>query len=881
MKRIIAGLIIIVLGSCGAKKDSNVVVPTEETIDAYTGATVIEEEIENDNEEISIGRLVYKPSETVLTDLVHTKLEVNFDWTNSRMNGIATITAKPHFYASDNLILDAKGMDINSVSMNGKPISFRYSNDFLNVTLDKIYTRNDNYTVVIDYVAKPEERESEGSAAITDAKGLYFINPTGEDENKMPQLWTQGETEASSVWFPTIDSPNAKTTQEIFITVNDKYATLSNGALISSQKLENGKRVDHWKQDLAHAPYLFMMGVGEFKIVKDSYKRPDGSIMDVNYYVESEWESSAKAIFGETPEMIRHFSELLGVEYQWDKYHQIVVRDYVSGAMENTGAVIFGDYVYKNERELLDGTDQSTIAHELFHHWFGDLVTCESWSNLPLNESFANYSQYLWDEHRYGIDEADYNAEYEADGYFQSSSMQGHHDLIWFDYDDKEQMFDGHSYNKGGRILHMLRNYLGDEAFFAGIKNYLETNKFKAAEFHHLRLAFEEVSGEDLNWFFNQWFLGSGHPTLNFTQEIDSALNVLNVNVEQLQDFDLSPVYKLPFEIAIFDSNGKHTYKVEVNEVNESFSFPFEGNLNGFIYDDQQALLAIKSIDKTVEQYRYQYYNGKRYFARKEGLMGGTPDSSSETQQLILDAMSDSFWHIRVLAIGKFDLLESASKEVGITNLNKMVKYDSNPVVREAALNRLTKIIEDQNVLLVTLKDRIENDQSYSVVVAALRNLGKQNPEEALSIAESLESENSSSMIAGIAQIYAGHGGLEKFDFIANALSGNVVQGFDKLSLINSFTFYLKRQGPEELEKALPIYKEQSKTGGFYVNMFLPQNISHLEGHIADEIVVLENEIIVHEENENPVYADQARRKIVLYQEVLVKYENFSTELGN
>ena len=216
-----------------------------------------------------------------------------------------------------------------------------------------------------------------------------------------------------------------------------------------------------------------------------------------------------------------------------------------------------------------------------------------------------------------------------------------------------------------------------------------------------------------------------------------------------------------------------------------------------------------------------------------------------------------------------------------MSNLDKMVKYDPNPVVREAALNRLAKIIEDESVLIVTLKDRIENDQSYSVVVTALRNLGKINPEEALRIAESLESENSSSMIAGIALIYAGHAGLEKFDFIANALSGNVAQGFDKLSLINSFTFYLKRQGPEELEKALPIYKDQAKTGGFYVNMFLPQNISHLEGHISDEINELENEIKVHEENGDPVYADKARRKVVLYKEVLVKYTAFNSELTN
>ena len=150
MKKILVGVIILVLGSCGVRKDNDTVVDTEEAVDVYTGATEMEEVVEDENEDLLIGRLVYKASETVLTDLIHTKLEVNFDWTNSRMNGIATITAKPHFYASDNLILDAKGMDINSVSMNGKSVSYRYSNDFLNITLDKTYTRNDNYTLVIN-----------------------------------------------------------------------------------------------------------------------------------------------------------------------------------------------------------------------------------------------------------------------------------------------------------------------------------------------------------------------------------------------------------------------------------------------------------------------------------------------------------------------------------------------------------------------------------------------------------------------------------------------------------------------------------------------------------------------------------------------------------
>ena len=816
-------------------------------------------------------RPVYHPAETILTDLVHTKLEVNFDWQKARMNGIAWITAKPHFYPSDSLILDAKGMDINSVAIGSMALNYTYKNDVLKIKLNKTYTRNDKYTIMIDYVAKPEERESEGSAAITDAKGLYFINPRGEEKNKMPQIWTQGETEASSVWFPTIDAPNAKTTQEIFITVDDKYATLSNGKLISSKKLPNGQRVDHWKQDLPHAPYLFMMGIGEFKVVTDTYVRQDGTKMAVNYYVEPEWESSAKAIFGETPAMIKHFSELLGVEYVWDKYHQIVVRDYVSGAMENTGAVIFGDYCYKNERELLDGNDQSTIAHELFHHWFGDLVTCESWSNLPLNESFANYSQYLWDEFRYGIDEADYNAEGEADGYYQSAGMQGHHDLIWFDYDDKEEMFDGHSYNKGGRILHMLRNYLGDEAFFAGIKNYLTTNKFKPAEFHQLRLAFEEVCGEDLNWFFNQWFLGSGHPVLKFEQELDTVNSVLNVTVAQKQDLESSPIYYLPFDIAIYDNDGEHIHRVVVDELNESFSFPVKGELKGLIYDEGQMLLAKKTESKSKEQYIYQFYHNDRYAARVDGLMNGSKDKSEQGQQLILDGLKDPFWHIRLLAIGKVSRLRDDFKTKGIEKVKDLAENDPSSAVRSAAVNALSKYLND-NELAEIYKGRVKNDLSYMVVSSSLRNLGKINSDLAMELAKPLEKENSSSMVAGVAQLYAEYGGAEKFDFIEGALKGTTVQGFDKLGVLNSFTVYLKRQEPTLIDGAYAVYEEQAENGGFYMKLFLPQNLTFLTAHFAERIVELQKELEGYEKNNDAAYADQTRKKIKAYEALQVKY---------
>jgi len=439
---------------------------------------------------------LYRKEREKINDLIHTKLKVSFNFENKELNGQEWVTLQPHFYKTKEVVLDAKAMIIHAVALNDTNLNYNYDGFKLTIELPREYIKGETFTLYIKYTARPEKVKSKGSNAITSAKGLYFINPTGENPNKPTQIWTQGETESNSCWFPTIDSPNQKTSQEIYITVPNKYKTLSNGTLVS-QTIKGENRIDYWKFNQKHAPYLFFMGVGEYEIIKDSYKN-----IPIDYYVEKKYAPLAKDIFGLTPEMIGFFENKLGVDYPWNKYSQIVARDYVSGAMENTTAVIHGESAYQMKGQLVDENRQeNTIAHEIFHHWFGNLVTSESWSNLALNESFANYSQYLWREFKYGKTNADAHL-YENSKAYLDNSDNYDKKLVRFYYDDKEDMFDLISYNKGGTILHMLRSYLGDNAFFTGLKKYLIDNQYNSAEVSQLRLAFEEVSGLDLHWFF-------------------------------------------------------------------------------------------------------------------------------------------------------------------------------------------------------------------------------------------------------------------------------------------------------------------------------------------------------------------------------------------
>lgn len=809
--------------SCGVSK-------SEDNQSPVAGTIQLEGDVE---EEIVIP---YKASRTLLTDLIHTKLEVSFDWQKVWMYGKATITAKPHFFTSDSLFLDAQGMEIKSVQLNAKNLSYSYANDMLRIQLDKSYTRDEKFTVEIEYIAKPNERKEEGGVAIKSNKGLFFINPTGEQKDVMPQIWTQGETQSNSVWFPTVDSPNAKSSQEMLITVADKYVTLSNGKLIASTKHADGTRTDHWKQELPHAPYLFMMTIGEFKVVKDHYTRPDGSKMDVNYYVEPAWENSAKKFFGETPKMIAFFSKLTGVEFPWDKYHQVIVRDYVSGAMENTSAVIFGDFVYRTDRELLDKNSQAVVAHELFHHWFGDLVTCESWANLPLNESFANYSQYLWDEYRNGIDQADYGNEEETGEYLEQLESGESHNMIWYHYDKNVEMFDKHSYSKGGRILHMLRNYLGDEAFFAGLKNYLQTNKYKAAEIHHLRLAFEEVTGQDLNWFFNQWFLSAGIPDLSVEQYISIANKEVVVTVNQKQDLTTTPLYRLPVKIAVWDEAGEHIYKVEIDEKEEKFIFPTNGKVKLVLFDYDQVLLAKVSESKPTEQFIEQYYLGKKYISRKLALLSGTADDTPKGQQLILDALKDPFWKIREIAIEKAAFLTEENKKTGIEIIKGLLRRDENSSVRAQAVNFLAENLSPIEAT-IALKDHLLEELSYKVISNAIIALNQVNHEAALETLKNYENDQTPKIRLLLATVYAADGKVEHLDFYLNLFKNSKLKGYDALSALNSFSVYMSKQVIAIQVKALEIYKNQQATGNYYAKMGVPNNVNFMietvEGQLA------------------------------------------------
>lgn len=687
---------------------------------------------QTETKEDTSWKKIYRETATKVNDLVHTKLEVKFDYDKAYMYGKAWITLKPHFYATDSLELDAKGMDIHEVGLvKGsikKNIKYKYDGWKLFITLDKSYKGGETYTVYINYTAKPNEAQVKGSAAISDAKGLYFINPKGEDKNKPTQIWTQGETEATSVWCPTIDNPSQKTTNEIYMTVPAKYVTLSNGKLMSQKKNADGTRTDYWKMDLPHSPYLFFMGVGDYAIIKDSWKGKE-----VNYYVEKDYASVGRKIFGHTPEMMSFFSKITGVDYPWVKYSQITGQDYVSGAMENTTATLHSSIAQQDARELVDGNIwESVIAHELFHHWFGDYVTAESWSNITLNESFADYSETLWDEYKYGKDAGDATNFQGMQGYLGSPSADK--DLVRFHYNDKEDVFDLVSYQKGGRILHMLRNFVGDSAFFKSINNYLTTNKFKSAEAHQLRLAFEEVTGKDLNWFFNQWYFNSGHPNVTIDYIYDDAAKQVKVILQQKQKN--SKLFQLPLTIDVYEGIKKKSYHVWAKNEADTFTFSYDKRPDLVNVDADKITLWTKKDNKTLDNYIHQYKYAGNYIDRREAIdFAATKQNDPKAADLLMQALNDKYDGLRNLAISKLSLTNEKIKSAAEPVLFSLAKNDKKAIVRA---NAIEKLGEYENKEYASLFKNAIHDSSYTIAGNALTALGKLEPETSLSLAREL-----------------------------------------------------------------------------------------------------------------------------------------------
>jgi aminopeptidase N len=540
---------------------------------------------------------------------------------------------------------------------------------------------------------------------------------------------------------------------------------------------KDGTRLDVWKMDQPHSPYLFFIGIGDYAVVKDTYNGKE-----VSYYIEKAFEKEARKIYGKTPAMISFYEKILGIPFPWVKYAQISGRDYVSGAMENTTCTLHGDAVQQNARELIDGNNwESTIAHELFHQWFGDLVTAESWSNLTVNESFADYSQTLWLEHSKGKDYGAYE-NYTGLRSYLSSPTDGEKDLVRFYYSDREDMFDLVSYQKGGRILNMLRHFVGDDAFFASLHKYLTDNKFSNGSAIKLKLAFEAVTGKDLNWFFNQWYFGSGHPYVRINQEYKADKKQVLVVLQQTQL--QNKVFELPVGIDVYAEGKRNHYDVWSKNRIDSFYFPANSSPDNVNVDNDKVLLWNKDETKPLAQYLYQYSHARNLIDRMEALDEATENMIKPiAKDIVKAALKDSFYVIRQKAIHAFNpaaMTEDVEKIIA-----ELVSKDPSNNVKEEAIDAIGALRKNS---YGDLFKKLTQDSSYTVAGAALEALDKIDSLTAKKIAfEQSKQEIKKRLNSAVTNLLTKYVDESVFDFIAAKYESLSIQSSEKIYMTMPF----------------------------------------------------------------------------------------------
>ncbi|HEU5120519.1 MAG TPA: M1 family metallopeptidase, partial [Candidatus Nitrosocosmicus sp.] len=384
-----------------------------------------------------------------------------------------------------------------------------------------------------------------------------------EEEEKAYQAWTQGETTEAKYWFPCIDSPHAKFSLDIEITAPAQYDVISNGRLIS--KVFNDKdELLTWKYIETNPlpAYLVSVVIGKFSKIEINHH----SVPLIYYWPEDIHEDNAMLTFSETPKMIDFFESYFATKYPFQKYSQVAVDNFEFGGMENLSCTTFTRRVLHDKKTSLDyKNDLLLIVHELAHQWFGNLVTCRGWPHIWLNEGFATYCESLYLENSKGIDEFQYSLIEATDIYFEEANEHYIRPIVTNLYKHPDELFDAHSYEKAGFILHMLRSFLGEADFKKSIKEYIIRYQNSTATSNDLLQTIEEVTGVQVQTFFDQWIYRKGHPKIeieytltlanNHRGKTNEQVNKLKIKVIQLQthsvDQSFLPPYQFELEIKI------------------------------------------------------------------------------------------------------------------------------------------------------------------------------------------------------------------------------------------------------------------------------------------------------------------------------------------
>jgi aminopeptidase N len=634
-------------------------------------------------------------------DVLHYKLKFRFDEESKTYWGENTITLMPLKDDFQTCFLDAVDFTVTYVSgPDNIPMKFKQTENHLLVDLPKVYNYKEKLSFVVEYFGKNPKA------------GLRF---TEESPDNPSQITSYNWPERARYWFPCYDFPNDKVTNELIATVKSSYKVISNGRLVGvSEDQENNTKTYHWSQELPHCAYLIMMAAGPYEIIEDSL-----GDLPVNYWVYKKDVPNAMRSFGKTPKMIEFFNTTFGFKYPWAKYDQVCTAG--GGGIENTSATGLGHGTIHDERAEQDYSSDGLVAHELAHQWWGDTISARTWSHVWLSESFATYSEYLFTQYDRGKDEGAVNLLNKKNSYLSEAKNRYIRPIVFNRYDNPWNIMDSHSYPKGATVLHMLHFVMGDKPFFRSLQYFLHKHAFQAVDTHDLQIAIKESSGQNLDWFFEQWIFKPGHPVFVIDQIWEKSTKILSLKISQTQDTTAGvPIYRTPVQIGIVTPEGKTVEKIWITEKENVFEFDVDQKPILVRFDEGNHLLKEWTFDKTLEELLYQLKNDDvigRMWAALEIIKY---KNDEKTATALLDsAKSDPFWNVRVNAVNTLGKLQRTED----LPFFQEKCSDENSKVRSAAIRILGDSKMPKNAAF--LKDRFKNETSYPAQAEILRAIGK------------------------------------------------------------------------------------------------------------------------------------------------------------
>lgn len=498
-------------------------------------------------------------------DMLHYKLDITLGMTSNALHGSSTMTMKLK-RPIDSLVLHAVGLSLDTIRVDGtaKPISVDSSRETFTIHLNGMRNAGDTLKIQVAYVRMQNfPRQSS-------RQGYYFFRDTIGLPSNLG--YTFSEPSDARFWFPGYDEPWEKATAEMNITVPDGYTAASNGKLMSTSNNGNGTVTWQWQQNQPIATYLMCMTVSRFTVSTIPYVKSVGDTIPLQYYVWNALpfvDSSRTAMFLPTlSEMMNAFTSRFG-EYPFDKYGMTAIVPFGYLGMEHQTITTMNRYF---------ATSHRVVSHELAHQWWGDDVTCGTWADIWLNESFATYSEALWREHLGGSDSLKKYMRDTLSG-FQYGSWQG---SIYDPVGQGFNLFDQVVYTKGGWVLHTLRGVVGDSVFFGILRAYRNKYQGKSAITDELKAVADSIVGSDMGWFFNQWIHGKGWP--KYASRFTWGADTLSLTIQQNQQQDW-PVYKMPIRVRAYHGQNHTDFLVQDSLREQTFWLPLNIQPDSVVID--------------------------------------------------------------------------------------------------------------------------------------------------------------------------------------------------------------------------------------------------------------------------------------------------------